>query len=79
MAKPYATEVDRRFVRIRNAQQELPDDKVKVKGKDRYLYRAVNSTGQTIDFLLTANRMRIQRSDSSVRASAPRGTRWQGC
>jgi transposase, IS6 family len=27
-----------------------------VKGKDRYLYRAVDSTGQTIDFLLTAKR-----------------------
>ena len=27
---------------------------IKVKGKDRYLYRAVDSTGQTIEFLLTA-------------------------
>ena len=27
-----------------------------MKGKDRYLYRAVDSTGQTIDFLLTATR-----------------------
>jgi DDE domain len=27
---------------------------IKVKGNDRYLYRAVDSTGQTIDFLLTA-------------------------
>ena len=29
---------------------------IKVKGQDRYLYRAVDSTGQTIDFLLTAKR-----------------------
>ena len=29
---------------------------IKVKGEDRYLYRAVDSTGQTIDFLLTAKR-----------------------
>src|SRR3982751_6994565 len=29
---------------------------IKVKGKDRYLYRAVDSPGQTIDFLLTAKR-----------------------
>jgi len=27
-----------------------------VKGEDRYLYRAVDSTGQIIDFLLTAKR-----------------------
>ena len=29
---------------------------IRVKGEDRYLYRAVDSTGQTIDFLLTAKR-----------------------
>jgi IS6 family transposase len=28
----------------------------KVKGQDKYLYRAVDSTGQTIDFLLSAKR-----------------------
>ena len=29
---------------------------IKVKGEDRFLYRAVDSTGQTIEFLLTAKR-----------------------
>ena len=29
---------------------------IKVKGQDKYLYRAVDSTGQTIDFLLAAKR-----------------------
>jgi transposase, IS6 family len=29
---------------------------IKVKGQEKYLYRAVGSTGQTIDFLLTAKR-----------------------
>ena len=29
---------------------------IKVKGQDKYLYRAVDSTGQTIEFLLTARR-----------------------
>ena len=33
-----------------------PPTRLKVKGKDRYLYRAVDSTGQTIEFLLTAKR-----------------------
>jgi transposase-like protein len=27
-----------------------------VKGEDKYLYRAIDSTGQTIEFLLTAKR-----------------------
>ena len=29
---------------------------IRIKGQDRYLYRAVDSTGQTIEFLLTAKR-----------------------
>jgi len=42
-------------------QQELPYRRdlytyIKVKGEDKYLYRAVDSTGQTIEFLLTAKR-----------------------
>ena len=39
-------------------EQELSDrrDLYKVKGEDKYLYRAVDSVGQTIDFLLTARR-----------------------
>jgi transposase, IS6 family len=39
-------------------EQELPVDEtyIKIRGQDKYLYRAVDSTGQTIDFLLTANR-----------------------
>jgi transposase-like protein len=39
-------------------EQELSDRRayMKVKGEDKYLYRALDSTGQTIDFLLTAKR-----------------------
>jgi hypothetical protein len=33
-----------------------PPTRLKVKGADKYLYRAVDSTGQAIDFLLTAKR-----------------------
>jgi putative transposase len=36
----------------------LDETYVKVKGKDRYLYRAVDKAGNTIDFLLTARRNR---------------------
>ena len=28
--------------------------RLKIKGEDKFLYRAVDSTGQTIEFLLTA-------------------------
>jgi len=39
-------------------QQKLSHrrDMYKVKGQDKYLYRALDSTGQTIDFLLAAKR-----------------------
>jgi IS6 family transposase len=33
-----------------------PPTRLRIKGEDRYLYRAVDSTGQTIEFLLTAKR-----------------------
>lgn len=34
----------------------VDETNINVKGKDQYLYRAIDSTGQTIDFLLTAER-----------------------
>jgi transposase-like protein len=39
-------------------QQELSNYEtyIRVKGEDKYLYRALDSTGQTIDFLLAAKR-----------------------
>ena len=39
-----------------NKSYRIDETYIKVKGKDQYLYRAVDSTGQTIDFLLTAKR-----------------------
>lgn len=44
------------FLKPTNRSYRTDETYIKVKGKDRYLYRAVDSTGQTIDFLLTANR-----------------------
>ena len=55
----YATELDkrcRRHLKATNKSYRVDETYIKVKGKDRYLYRAVDSTGQTIDFLLTAKR-----------------------
>src|SRR3954447_9184515 len=46
----------RAFLKPTNRSYRTHETYIKVKGKDRYLYRAVDSTGQTIDFLLTAQR-----------------------
>ena len=55
----YAPELDKRcrpHLKTTNKSYRVDETYIKVKGKDRYLYRAVDSTGQTIDFLLTAKR-----------------------
>ena len=39
-----------------NKSYRIDETYIKVKGQDKYLYRAIDSKGQTIDFLLTAKR-----------------------
>ena len=55
----YAPELDRRcrsHLKPTNRSYRTDETYIKVRGEDKYLYRAVDSTGQTIDFLLTAKR-----------------------
>jgi IS6 family transposase len=55
----YAPELNRRcrpHLKPTNRSYRTDETYIKVKGKDQYLYRAVDSTGQTIDFLLTVKR-----------------------
>jgi IS6 family transposase len=55
----YAPELNKRcraHLKPVNKSYRVDETYIKVKGSDRYLYRAVDSTGQTIDFLLTAKR-----------------------
>ena len=55
----YAPEINKRcrpHLKPVNRSWRVDETYIKVKGKERYLYRAVDSTGQTIDFLLTAKR-----------------------
>jgi len=55
----YAPELNKRcrlHLKPTNKSYRTDETYIKVKGKDQYLYRAEDSTGQTIDFLLTAKR-----------------------
>jgi transposase-like protein len=55
----YAPELEKRsrpHLRPTNDSYRVDETYVKIKGKWYYLYRAVDSTGQTIDFLLSARR-----------------------
>jgi IS6 family transposase len=55
----YSPELNRRcqpHLKRTNKSYRVDETYIKVKAQDKYLYRAVDSTGQTIDFLLTAKR-----------------------
>src|SRR5689334_13828800 len=55
----YGPELNKRcrpHLKSTNKSYRIDETYIKVKGEDRHLYRAVDSTGQTIDFLLTAKR-----------------------
>ena len=55
----YAPELEKRIrphLRLTNDSYRVDETYVKVKGAWKYLYRAVDSTGQTIDFMLSAKR-----------------------
>ena len=55
----YAPELNkrcRRHLKFTNKSYRVDETYIKEKGQEKYLYRAVDSTGQTIDFLLTAKR-----------------------
>lgn len=55
----YAAEVEKRtrpYLKSTNDSYRVDETYIKVRGRWRYLYRAVDSKGNTIDFLLTAKR-----------------------
>jgi len=74
----YGPELDKRCRRHRkptNKSWRLDETYIKVKGEERFLYRAVDSTGQTIDFLLTAKRDAAAAKRFFRRALANKGNR----
>lgn len=51
----YAPELDKRcrpYLKPTNDSWQVDETYIKVKGEDKYLYRAVDSDGKTVDFLL---------------------------
>jgi IS6 family transposase len=55
----YAAELNKRcrpHLKATNKSYRVDETYIKVKAQEKYLYRAVDSTGQTIDFLFTAKR-----------------------
>ncbi|MGF1523877.1 MAG: IS6 family transposase [Leptolyngbyaceae cyanobacterium] len=55
----YGPELDQRcrpHLRMTNDSWKVDETYVKVKGEWKYLYRAVDSSGQTLDFMLSAKR-----------------------
>jgi IS6 family transposase len=55
----YAPKLNKRcrpHLKPTNRSYRIDETYIKVHGQDKYLYRAVDSTGQTIEFLLTARR-----------------------
>ena len=55
----YAPEIDartRRHLKLTNDSCQVDETYIKVKGEWKYLYRAVDSDGNTLDFMLSAKR-----------------------
>ncbi len=55
----YSPEINKRcrpHLRSTNDSWKVDETYIKIKGKNRYLYRAIDSKGNTLDFLLTAKR-----------------------
>lgn len=46
----------RKYLRSTNDSWKVDETCIKINGESKYLYRAIDSEGQTIDFLLTAKR-----------------------
>jgi transposase-like protein len=62
----YSPEIEkkiRRHLRPTTDSRRVDETYIKVKGKWKYFYRAVDSNGDTIDFMLSAKRNKKQRID----------------
>ena len=70
----YAPELDKRcrpYLKATNDSYRVDETYIKIKKQWYYLYRAVDSTGATLDFMLSATRMLTRLSAFSARCSRP--------
>ncbi len=77
----YSPEIDKRcrpHLKLTHDSWRVDETYILVKGKQKYLYRAVDSTGNTLDFLLTAKRDAkaakrfLRKTLKAVHTSTPR-------
>jgi transposase, IS6 family len=77
----YAPELDKRcrpYLKTTNDSYRVDETYIKVKGEWKYLYRAVDSEGNTIDFLLRAKRDAHAAERFFRKALRAVHGRWQG-
>jgi transposase, IS6 family len=63
LVQDYAPEVEKRIIRphlsLTNDSWRVDETYIEVKGEWKYLYRAVDSEGNTLDFMLSAKRTKV--------------------
>jgi transposase, IS6 family len=72
LVQRYAPELERRcrpHLRPANDSYRVDETNIKIKSGWYYLYRAVDPTEQTIDFMLSAKETRRRPKDSSAKCS----------
>ena len=72
----FSPELDRQMRKRKKAvgmSWRMDETYVKVKGEWRYLYRAVDKEGQTVDFLLTRRRKRMSAQSFLIKAIETNG------
>lgn len=66
----YAPELDKRLrphLKLTNDSWRVDETYIEIKGQWKYLYRAVDSAGNTLDFMLSAKRTARQLRGSAAR------------
>ena len=66
----YAPEIEarsRKYFKLTNDSWRVDETYLKVKEKWKYLYRAVDSNGKTVEFMFSAKKDKYSNQESNVR------------